>query len=213
MEYIAYLRVSTDKQGASGLGLEAQTEALKPYAGQILQTYTEIESGKLDDRPQLAAALAHCRREGCAILIAKIDRLSRDAAFLFTLRKAGVQIVAADMPSAGMLEFGIRAIFAQHEREEIAKRTKAALQAAKARGVRLGCPNPSKGAAVSGARAAAQADTYAQRVAPILRDIMASTQGLQAIAAGLMARSIPTPTGRAVWHKSSVKNLITRLGM
>lgn len=213
MEYIAYLRVSTDKQGASGLGLEAQTEALRPYAGQILQTYTEIESGKVDTRPQLAEALAHCKRLGCAILIAKIDRLSRDAAFLFTLRKAGVQIVAADMPSAGMLEFGIRAIFAQHEREEIAKRTKAALQAAKARGVRLGCPCPSKGAAVSGAKASAMADQYAQRIAPILRDVMASARGLQDIAAGLMARSIPTPTGRTVWHKSSVKNLITRLGI
>jgi len=132
-KYVAYYRVSTDKQGASGLGLEAQQAAVASYATQIVHSFTEIESGKDNDRPQLAAAIAMAKKLKAALLIAKIDRLSRDAGFLFTLRGSGINIVAADMPHAGTLDFGMRAIFAQHEREEISRRTKAALAAAKAR--------------------------------------------------------------------------------
>jgi DNA invertase Pin-like site-specific DNA recombinase len=143
--YIAYYRVSTDKQGRSGLGLEAQQEAVAPYRDQITHSFTEIESGSDNHRPQLAAAIAMCKSTGATLLIAKIDRLSRDAGFLLTLRSSGLAIMAADMPHVGTLEFGIRAVFAQHEREEISRRTKAALAAAKARGQKLGSPNPRAG--------------------------------------------------------------------
>jgi DNA invertase Pin-like site-specific DNA recombinase len=208
-KYIAYYRVSTDKQGQSGLGLEAQQAAVASYRDSIIAEFTEIESGKVDQRPQLALALEQCRKHNAAILIAKIDRLSRDAAFLLALRKAGVDIVAADMPHAGTLEFGIRAVVAQHEREEIARRTKAALAAAKARGVRLGSPNPSAGGAVT----AQAADDYATTVAPIVRSIVAKmgAASLRAIAKQLQAESVQTPRGGTTWSPSQVSNLLQRL--
>jgi len=208
-KYIAYYRVSTDKQGQSGLGLEAQQAAVASYRDSIIAEFTEIESGKVDQRPQLALALEQCRKHNAAILIAKIDRLSRDAAFLLALRKAGVDIVAADMPHAGTLEFGIRAVVAQHEREEIARRTKAALAAAKARGVRLGSPNPSAGGAVT----AQAADEYAATVAPIVRSIVAKmgAASLRAIAKQLQAESVQTPRGGTTWSPSQVSNLLQRL--
>ena len=207
--YVAYYRVSTDRQGQSGLGLEAQQAAVASYRENIVAEFTEIESGKIDSRPQLAAALELCRKLDASILIAKIDRLSRDAAFLLTLRKAGVDIVAADMPHAGTLEFGIRAVVAQHEREEISKRTKAALQAAKARGVRLGSPNPSAGAAVT----SAAADEYASTVAPIVRSIVAKmgAASLRAIAQQLQAHGVQTARGGTAWSPSSVANLMQRI--
>ena len=208
-KYIAYYRVSTDKQGQSGLGLEAQQAAVASYRDSIIAEFTEIESGKVDQRPQLMLALEQCRKHNAAILIAKIDRLSRDAAFLLALRKAGVDIVAADMPHAGTLEFGIRAVVAQHEREEIARRTKAALAAAKARGVRLGSPNPSAGGAVT----AQAADDYAATVAPIVRSIVAKmcAASLRAIAKQLQAESVQTPRGGTIWSPSQVSNLLQRL--
>lgn len=208
-KYIAYFRVSTERQGQSGLGLEAQQAAVKQYADSITHSFTEIESGKHDDRPQLAAAIALCKRTGAALLIAKIDRLSRQAAFLLTLRDSGVQIVAADMPHAGTLEFGIRAVVAQHEREEISRRTRAALQAAKARGVRLGCPTPEIGSAAGIAVIQARASEYAARLAPIVADIKrAGCTTLREIAAALQARGIATPRGGSNWAPSQVRNLL-----
>ena len=213
MQYVAYYRVSTDKQGQSGLGLEAQQAAVKQYADSIIHNFTEIESGKIDSRPQLQAAIALCKRTGAALLIAKIDRLSRQAAFLLTLRDSGVQIVAADMPHAGTLEFGIRAVVAQHEREEISRRTKAALQAAKARGVRLGSPNPQIGSAAGVAALQAKADAYADQVGPVVREIIAKSGAstLRDIAAVLQARGIQTPRGSTSWHPSSVSALLQRI--
>ncbi len=208
-KFVAYFRVSTERQGQSGLGLEAQQAAVKQYADAIIHSFTEIESGKHDDRPQLQAAIAMCKRSGAALLIAKIDRLSRQAAFLLTLRDSGVQIVAADMPHAGTLEFGIRAVVAQHEREEISRRTKAALQAAKARGVRLGCPTPSIGSAIGVAAIQARASAYATRLAPIVADIKrAGCTTLREIAAALQARGISTPRGGTNWAPSQVRNLL-----
>lgn len=208
-KYIAYFRVSTERQGQSGLGLEAQQAAVKQYADSIIHSFTEIESGKDNDRPQLAAAIALCKRTGAALLIAKIDRLSRQAAFLLTLRDSGVQIVAADMPHAGTLEFGIRAVVAQHEREEISRRTKAALQAAKARGVKLGCPTPEIGSAAGIAVIQARASEYAARLAPIVADIKrAGCTTLREIAAALQARGIATPRGGSNWAPSQVRNLL-----
>ena len=206
-QYIAYYRVSTKRQGQSGLGLEAQQALVQPYADGILHSFTEVESGKVDARPQLDAALAMCRETGASILIAKIDRLSRDAAFLLTLRKAGVDIVAADMPNAGTLEFGVRAVVAQHEREEISKRTKDALAAAKARGVKLGCPNPRAGGLASGAARREKQQAVAKQAMPIISALRDAGASLRAIAGKLNDAGIPTALcGK--WYAASVSNII-----
>lgn len=142
-QYVAYYRVSTTKQGISGLGLEAQQYAVAQYVrppAQVLAHYTEVESGKQNLRPQLLAAIAHARQAGATLLIAKLDRLSRNAGFIFALRDSGVDFICCDMPDANTLTVGIFAVLAQHERELISKRTREALAALKARGVRLGVP-------------------------------------------------------------------------
>src|ERR671927_1374969 len=142
--YVSYLRVSTDRQGRSGLGLEAQRKAVEDFLNggrwDLIAEFVEVESGKRDDRPKLADALALCRLHNATLVIAKLDRLSRDAHFLLGLQKAGVRFVAADMPEANELVVGIMAVVAQAERKMISARTKAALAAAKARGKRLGNP-------------------------------------------------------------------------
>lgn len=140
--FVAYYRVSTDKQGKSGLGLEAQQQAVRQYlnggAWELVGEFTEIESGKRDDRPQLAAALAACRKRKATLVIAKLDRLARNVAFIANLMEAGTDFIAVDMPEANKLVLHIMAAMAQHEREAISARTKAALAAAKARGAKLG---------------------------------------------------------------------------
>ena len=209
--YVAYFRVSTSKQGQSGLGLEAQQEAVQQYADSIIHSFTEIESGKNDSRIQLAAAIELCRTSGASLLIAKLDRLSRDAAFLMTIRKSGVDIVAADMPNASTLEFGIKAIFAQHEREEISKRTKAALAAAKARGVKLGTKSPAISSAAGVAALQANAEQFALTVLPIIRDLKAAGfTSLRQIAAALTERKVATVRGNTNWSASQVSNIIAR---
>ncbi|MDF7815682.1 recombinase family protein [Hymenobacter sp. YC55] len=142
-QYVAYYRVSTAKQGSSGLGLEAQQYAVAQYlrdTHQLLANFTEVESGKRNERPQLQAAIACARQAGATLLIAKLDRLSRNAGFIFALRDSGVDFVCCDMPDANTLTVGIFAVLAQHERELISKRTKDALHALKQRGVQLGTP-------------------------------------------------------------------------
>ena len=140
--YFAYYRVSTKQQGASGLGLEAQQAAVVSFlkGGQSQGEYVEVESGKKNQRPQLLAAMAAARAAGGVLLIAKLDRLSRTARFIFTLRDSGVDFVCCDMPDANTLTVGLFAVLAQHERETISKRTKDALAAKKARGAQLGTP-------------------------------------------------------------------------
>ena len=210
-KYVAYFRVSTTKQGQSGLGLEAQQEAVQQYADSIIHSFTEIESGKNDSRIQLAAAIELCRTSGASLLIAKLDRLSRDAAFLMTIRKSGVDIVAADMPNASTLEFGIKAIFAQHEREEISKRTKAALAAAKARGVQLGTKSPAISSAAGVAALQANAEQFALTVLPIINDLKAAGYtSLRQIAAALTERKVATVRGNTNWSASQVSNIIAR---
>ena len=139
-QFAAYYRVSTDRQGRSGLGLEAQQAAVRGYLGKStpIGEFTEIETGKRNDRPQLELALALCRKRKARLVIAKLDRLSRNLAFIAALMDSGVEFVAVDNPHATRLTLHILAAVAEHEREMIAQRTKAALQAAKARGVRLG---------------------------------------------------------------------------
>src|SRR5918993_4311163 len=142
--YVSYLRVSTDRQGRSGLGLEAQRKTVEDFLNggrwNLIAEFVEVESGKRDDRPKLAEALALCRVHNATLVIAKLDRLSRDAAFLLGLQKAGVRFVAADMPEANEPVVGVMAVVAQAERKMISARTKAAMAAAKARGVQLGRP-------------------------------------------------------------------------
>src|SRR5580700_11372561 len=143
--YVAYYRVSTDRQGASGLGLDAQRQAVARFigAGQLVAEFTEIESGRRHtNRPRLLAALAECRKRRAVLLIARLDRLARNVAFIANLMESGVDFVAVDMPTANRLTIHILAAVAEHEREMISQRTKAALAAAKQRGTRLGNPRP-----------------------------------------------------------------------
>ena len=211
--YIAYLRVSTERQGRSGLGLEAQRAAVLAYlkgetpAGE----YVEVESGKRNDRPKLGEALAACRLTGATLLIAKLDRLSRNAHFLLGLQEAGVPFQAVDAPHADRFTVGILALVAQREREMIAERTKAALAAAKARGVILGgfrgaLPPAGLGAAAS----TAAADEFAQMVAPMVKEAVAAGKSLRAIAGELSARGVRTPRG-GDWTATAVRNVWLRL--
>ena len=145
MKYVAYYRVSTDKQGKSGLGLASQKSAVEAYmqhhGGEIIDTHTETESGKIDNRPELNKALRRCLLTGATLIIAKLDRLSRDIAFIANLQKSKVDFVCCDMPEANTLTIGMMAVLAQYERELISERTKAGLAAAKARGTKLGNPH------------------------------------------------------------------------
>lgn len=222
MKIVCYLRVSTRRQGASGLGLEAQRAAIDSFAqqrnGRIVDTFTEIESGKVNTRPELAKALHLAKVTGATLVIAKLDRLSRNAAFLLTLRDSGVKFIAADMPDANDLTVGIMALVAQQEREAISRRTKEALAAAKARGVRLGNPNGAaalrragQGNAASVEAIRSLADSHARNLKPVL-DALAKegVVSLGAVAAALNERGMLTPRG-GKWHKSSVRNLMGRL--
>lgn len=141
-KYVAYYRVSTAKQGISGLGLEAQSAAVTTFlkGAPLLAEFVEVESGKKNHRPKLAAAMAAAKVQGAVLVIAKLDRLSRNAGFIFALRDSGVDFVCCDIPDANTLTVGIFAVIAQHERETISKRTKDALQAKKAKGEKLGTP-------------------------------------------------------------------------
>ena len=142
--FVSYLRVSTTRQGASGLGLEAQRETVLSYLNggdwTLLAEFVEVESGKQDDRPKLREAIRYAKATGSRLVVSKLDRLSRDAAFLLSLQKEGVDFVVAESPDINRLTVGVLALVAEQEREAISKRTKEALQAAKARGVQLGNP-------------------------------------------------------------------------
>jgi DNA invertase Pin-like site-specific DNA recombinase len=204
-KYIAYYRVSTQRQGQSGLGLEAQRAAVAGY--NIAAEYTEIESGKKSQRPQLAAALAEAKRTGATLLIAKLDRLARNVHFITGLLEAGVPILCADMPEADRTFLQMAAVFAEWEGRRISERTKAALAAAKQRGTRLGSPDPAKGgSATAGIRRDATAKVAPQAM-PIITALRAAGQSLRAIASALNTADIPTAMG-GKWHASSVRNLI-----
>jgi len=219
--FVAYYRVSTARQGQSGLGLDAQREAVMRHVrgGELVAEFTEIESGKRSDRPQIAAALAACRAHRATLVIAKLDRLARSVHFIAGLMESGVDFVAVDMPLANRLTVHILAAVAEHEAAMISARTKAALAAARARGVALGgARRPlTPEAAQRGRRlgAAARASEAARRAADLdgmVREIRSEGHvSLRAIAAQLSVRGVPTPTGRAVWRPAQVSRLIGRL--
>jgi DNA invertase Pin-like site-specific DNA recombinase len=223
MRIVAYERVSTARQGRSGLGLEAQRKAIDDFAASrsadVIARFTEIESGRNPDRPELGKALHLAKVTGATLVIAKLDRLSRNAAFLLALRDSGVSFLAADMPEANDLTIGIMALVAQQERDAISRRTKEALAAAKARGVKLG--NPNGAAALRRAGRGGEplrnaidrnADAFARDLAPIIADIRAEgAKSLRAIAEELTIRGVRTRRGGR-WGVSNVGNLLERIG-
>jgi DNA invertase Pin-like site-specific DNA recombinase len=218
--FVSYLRVSTTGQGKSGLGIEAQRAAVASFLNggswELLAEYVEVETGKNNDRPQLAAALRQCRLTGATLIVGKIDRLSRNAGFLLSLRDSGVDFVAADMPNANRMTVGIMAVVAEGEREMISQRTKAALGAAKARGVKLGGArvlSPEAVAArIEGATVArkAAAEARAADLAPTLKAWKADGLSLSAMAQRLTDQGVTTPRGGA-WSPTAVMRALARL--
>ena len=218
---VTYLRVSTARQGKSGLGLEAQQKAVADYlsTGQwnLLEEFVEVESGKNSKRPKLLEAIELCKASGAKLLVAKLDRLARDAAFLMNLKEAGIDFVCADMPEANRLTIGIMALVAEQEREAISKRTKEALAAAKARGVQLGAYRD--GVYVGGkgnadtARNASEARTTKFRANALDRLPMLKrydpdgSMSLRAIADIFNRYGVKTVSGRGSWSANSVRRL------
>ena len=214
--FVSYLRVSTQRQGQSGLGLEAQQKAVADFVGggELVGQFIEVESGKKNDRPELAKALALAKAQGATLVIAKLDRLGRNVAFIANLLESGVELVACDNPSANRMIMQLLAVFAENEAKAISDRTKAALAAAKARGVKLGWSIPGREgeqqqASVKAVAARqANARNHAANVLPIVESIQASgIKSHRAIADALNARGIKSARGGA-WHRSSVANLL-----
>ncbi len=208
MLFVTYLRVSTDRQGKSGLGLEAQRAAVLDHVagkGKIAAEYVEIESGKRNERPQLARAMAE----------AKLDRLARNVAFIANLLEAGVEIAAADMPEANRFLLHVMAAVAEHEAQAISDRTRAALAAAKARGVALGWAMPERkeeqrqASRKGAAKNAENACMHASNVLPIIRQIAAGGVSMRKIADELNTRGIKTARG-GMWYAATVRNIMAR---
>jgi len=218
-KFISYLRVSTQRQGKSGLGLEAQREAVNTYLNggnwNLVEEVLEVESGKRNDRPQLARALSLCRIHGARLLVAKLDRLARNVAFISTLMESGVDFEAVDLPQANKLTVHIMAAMAEHEAAMISARTKAALSAAKARGTKLGGHRRnssrihSKGCAVSLKVRRESASRRATDLLPIVESIRSDgNPSLRGIAAALNQRGVPAARG-GEWSATQVQRLLT----
>lgn len=216
--YIGYARVSTEGQGRSGLGLEAQETTIRRHLRDddklLMPIMVEVESGRKAERPVLAAALARCRLVGATLLVAKLDRLARNRAFVGTVLASGVPVEFCDIPASkgatGTFILGIMAEVAQLEAGLISERTRAALAAAKARGVKLG---GHKGyvpdAALATAQRRQQADTFAARVAPLITEMRDNGASLNAIARSLAEQGVVTPRGGA-WTATAVRNVLAR---
>jgi DNA invertase Pin-like site-specific DNA recombinase len=219
-KFVAYYRVSTVKQGRSGLGLEAQQEAVRSYLNgghwQLVDEVVEVESGKRNDRPKLAEALRLCRLHGATLIIAKLDRLARNVAFISNLMESGVEFTAVDFPQANRLTVHILAAVAEHEAKAISTRTKDALAAAKARGTRLGgdrgnLPAVAKeGAKASVAARITKANNRTSDLLPIIEELKAAgAVSLRQIAAGLNDKGIRTARG-GVWSAMQVQRVLER---
>ena len=209
--FVAYYRVSTDKQGRSGLGLDAQVNAVQLHSkrtgGEIMAEFQEVETGKHSERPELQKALKLCRQKKAVLIIAKLDRLSRNSAFINNLLESDVDFVACDMPTANKLTIRIMAAIAEHEREAISTRTKEALQAAKARGQKLGNPFP----ALSKMRDQWSENTQAYRIKvyPLIKQLRDRGMTLRAIAEHLNESGIRSPNNRQ-WHMEAVRLVLLR---
>ena len=215
--FVAYLRVSTDKQGRSGLGLEAQRAAVEAHVaamrGTVAAEFLEVESGRRKDRPQLAAALADCRARRAVLVIAKLDRLARNVHFVSGLMESGVEFIAADMPTVNRLTVHILAAVAEEEARMISARTKAALAAAKARGVKLGNPHLLARCPVLAGRARDAQQAEARRrtatVLPYLEQArLAGATTLWQLADALMKRGVPAPRGGQRWHPAQIRRVL-----
>ena len=217
-KFVSYLRVSTDKQGRSGLGLEAQREAVARYlnGGQwkLVAEYVEVESGKRNSRPQLQAAISHAKATGAKLVIARLDRLARNLHFVSSLQERGVDFVAADMPDANRLTIHIIAAVAEAVGRTISENTKTALAAAKARGVKLGNPNGARalrgkqvGNADAVAKLKANAAQRAMDLAGIVNTLRAKgLTSVRSIAEALNDQGISAPRGDT-WHPTAVSRL------
>jgi DNA invertase Pin-like site-specific DNA recombinase len=214
--FVSYLRVSTQQQGRSGLGLEAQRAAVASYVagrGELVREFLEIETGKgsnaLEQRAQLRAALDACKKEKAVLLIAKLDRLARNVHFVSGLIESGCDFVAADMPSANKVMIQMHAVMAEYERDQISARTKAALAAAKARGIRLGARGADNLRPNIEARKAA-ANAFAGRLKGVIAGLRSQGHTHRAMAAELNAVGISAPRGGA-WTHCQVQRLLARL--
>ncbi len=219
-KFVSYLRVSTDKQGRSGMGLEAQRAAVDAFLNggqwELVAEFVEVETGKNDERPKLQEALHRAKVTGATLVIAKLDRLSRNVGFIAKLQDAKIKFVCADMPAADEMTIGFLAVVAQRERKMISERTRDAMQAAKARGRKFGNPNGARALRGLGNRPAveaihATADARAADILPIIEDIRAGgVSTLRGIAGELNARGILTARNGA-WHAATVANVLRRV--
>lgn len=210
MKYVAYYRVSTQRQGQSGLGLEGQQAAVAAFAnGRLVESFTEVESGKNNSRPELAKAIAACKRLGATLVVAKLDRLARNVAFVSALMESGVEFVAVDNPTANRLTVHILAAVAEDEARRISERTKAALAAYKARGGKLGNAKNLITTAAPKARAAneAAAKRHRAEALPMAKQLREAGRTLQEIAEILTGRGLLTRRGNA-WSATAVMRLL-----
>lgn len=215
MQYVGYVRVSTQSQGRSGLGLDAQRASIDAFIrdrATLVAMFTEVESGKHSDRPQLREAMAHCKATGSTLLIAKLDRLSRNVAFIASLMESGVPFVACDMPDADPFRLHIEAAIAEEERRRISQRTKAALAVAKARGVMLGGyrGTPPTDAARSASLETRRANASGRRARVLPYIEQAKGLGItscQALAKFLNDQRVASRSGRQ-WTAASVRRLL-----
>jgi len=218
MKYVAYYRVSTQKQGRSGLGLQAQRDSVSGYiasmSGTLCGEFTEVESGKRSDRPELAKALALCRIHGATLITAKLDRLSRNVHFVSGLLESGVEFCAVDFPAANRFMIHLLAAVGEYEARLISDRTKAALAQAKKRGVQIGgyadnCPQIArKGNRASAKVRTAQAQSRASDLLPVIEQLRSEgATSLREIAAGLNSKGIGTAQG-GQWSAAQVMRVM-----
>lgn len=219
-KFVSYLPVSTSRQGQSGLGLDAQRSSVKDFfsgtKSNLIGEFVEVESGRNTNRSELLKALGMCRIHGATLVVAKLDRLSRNAHFLLGLKESGVEFVCCDMPSANRLTVGIMAMVAEEEARLISVRTKSALAVAKERGVKLGTPNltPERstlGAEVSARTRSERARRRAQDLAPVLAALRGEGVSRPSeIARRFNEQGIPTARG-GQWSVVQVQRLLTRV--
>ena len=215
-KFIAYTRISTEEQGKSGLGLAAQAEAISRFIAfdnfNLIETYTDVASGKDSNRPQLLAAIARCKKEKATLIVAKLDRLTRIAAFALTLKDQGLPVILCDCPAAGPFEYAIYAVIAEEEGRKISIRTKAALQAAKARGQVLGNPNVADISKLGVKVNVEKAERHARHnyeIITIIREKLGVTS-LRGIARELENRKDAITSRGGVWSAQQVSNILAR---